>query len=629
MIRCILSATVVASCLVGGGLDHLWAAAPMGGFMAHLNQQNTTGFSDSRRSVTYYSDDIAAGPLFSVHIPGENVEFGQFPSYNGEELDAIATDPLTGDTYILAFDSTTGGMVGDTETNFGTGALDTLGDFDLYRIDFRAAYEHWSSTFQGQMAAGMPGVGGPAPFVPAGAPAGAFNDYVTYGVGPVDSLGNFDPVEQSHSNAFVLPGVVEKIGEVKRNDGGNFFDVSLDFINSSTLVMIDDSAEPAAADTAAGDHAYRILERVSTSPGGANDSSADFLDGGFNNGTTESWNSRRIGLVNLDFNAGQPFGHSEPESIAFHADPVSGVRGFWVTESDSSAITRGDDIAFYEIDSSGNGVGYRPHAVGGGPDFPTSFQLDNDPFNDSSANDGQADHIFVDSDTGDIIIIESGFGDAGIASIGADHEPSVIRREVLSYDDGEGRIQFGAWSQKLITTPNKDPGDTFLERGIWAAYNSEQDLVYFLSPGGGGETPAFQNDIIILDVNTGLTTTVNNIDESVALFFSDSIGDVADYFFIPPIASSPGDFNADGVVDAADYTVWRDNLGSSDALGGNGDESGLSAGVVDEADYALWRINFGMNFLGNAAGATPVPEPTGCLLALAVVALAGVTRRRD
>lgn len=50
----------------------------------------------------------------------------------------------------------------------------------------------------------------------------------------------------------------------------------------------------------------------------------------------------------------------------------------------------------------------------------------------------------------------------------------------------------------------------------------------------------------------------------------------------------PGDYNFDGSVDAADYPVWRDNLGSSAASGvlpgdGNGDHD------VDEADYTFWK----------------------------------------
>ena len=46
-----------------------------------------------------------------------------------------------------------------------------------------------------------------------------------------------------------------------------------------------------------------------------------------------------------------------------------------------------------------------------------------------------------------------------------------------------------------------------------------------------------------------------------------------------------GDYNGDGSVNAADYTVWRNTQGSADDLraDGNGD------GSVDQADYDLWK----------------------------------------
>ncbi len=80
------------------------------------------------------------------------------------------------------------------------------------------------------------------------------------------------------------------------------------------------------------------------------------------------------------------------------------------------------------------------------------------------------------------------------------------------------------------------------------------------------------------------------------------------------LAGAPGingDYNDDGVVDAADYTVWRDTLGSTTDLRANGDDTGASAGVIDAADYAAWRANFGATA---AAGSTQslsaaVPEP--------------------
>jgi hypothetical protein len=81
----------------------------------------------------------------------------------------------------------------------------------------------------------------------------------------------------------------------------------------------------------------------------------------------------------------------------------------------------------------------------------------------------------------------------------------------------------------------------------------------------------------------------------------------------------PGDYNNNQVVDAADYVVWRKNLGRNFNLNGNGDESGGSAGTVDAADYAWWTQHFGNSNLG--AGSTSlqgfgsaVPEPHGLVL---------------
>jgi hypothetical protein len=73
-----------------------------------------------------------------------------------------------------------------------------------------------------------------------------------------------------------------------------------------------------------------------------------------------------------------------------------------------------------------------------------------------------------------------------------------------------------------------------------------------------------------------------------------------------------GDFNYDGTVDAADFTVWQDNLGlSASALNGNGS----GAATVVQTDYQMWKINFGQS-TASGSGADPVPEPTTLLLAL-------------
>ncbi|QDT70331.1 hypothetical protein MalM25_32780 [Planctomycetes bacterium MalM25] len=54
------------------------------------------------------------------------------------------------------------------------------------------------------------------------------------------------------------------------------------------------------------------------------------------------------------------------------------------------------------------------------------------------------------------------------------------------------------------------------------------------------------------------------------------------------------DYTGDGRVDAADYTVWRDSLGSTSNLAADGDNSG----EVDQADYDLWAAHYGQESSG-------------------------------
>lgn len=84
------------------------------------------------------------------------------------------------------------------------------------------------------------------------------------------------------------------------------------------------------------------------------------------------------------------------------------------------------------------------------------------------------------------------------------------------------------------------------------------------------------------------------------------------------IAPPAGDYNQNGVVDAADYTMWRDTLGSTTDLRANGDDTGASAGVIDGADYLAWKSHFG-EIAGLAAG---VPEPATLVMTILASGLA-------
>jgi hypothetical protein len=55
----------------------------------------------------------------------------------------------------------------------------------------------------------------------------------------------------------------------------------------------------------------------------------------------------------------------------------------------------------------------------------------------------------------------------------------------------------------------------------------------------------------------------------------------------------PGDFNGNGIVDGADYAMWRRATGSDDAMALVVDARGNGDGRVDYLDHRLWVSNFG------------------------------------
>jgi hypothetical protein len=85
---------------------------------------------------------------------------------------------------------------------------------------------------------------------------------------------------------------------------------------------------------------------------------------------------------------------------------------------------------------------------------------------------------------------------------------------------------------------------------------------------------------------------------------------------------APGDYNGDGKVDAADYTVWRDTLGSADDLRADGNGNL----VIDNGDFEIWKSAFGTNYGVGAAASTSVPEPSLGLLLCAVSTLILLSR---
>jgi hypothetical protein len=94
------------------------------------------------------------------------------------------------------------------------------------------------------------------------------------------------------------------------------------------------------------------------------------------------------------------------------------------------------------------------------------------------------------------------------------------------------------------------------------------------------------------------------------------------------VAGVPGDYNFDGTVDAADYSVWRKTSGQSGAaLPADGNQDG----TINSTDFNIWRSNFGMSYTPGAgasnSGNDVIPEPSSIFLILIATFIYAPRRR--
>jgi hypothetical protein len=111
-------------------------------------------------------------------------------------------------------------------------------------------------------------------------------------------------------------------------------------------------------------------------------------------------------------------------------------------------------------------------------------------------------------------------------------------------------------------------------------------------------------------------------------FRSEYHGFFDDVLISVPLAGDFGDYNGDGTVNAADYTVWRDNLGGDASAFADGSRDPGNSGPVNNADYDVWKMNFGMTAGSGSLSNATVPEPTALTLVAATICLAALCRRQ-
>lgn len=423
-----------------------------------------SSWGTTRKCICFYditnvkddTNDVLNGtPMFSVWTGYEDSFMGYL-----EEPGAIAVSPVTGTVYVLAYDS---GIPGHVDI-----ACDTEGDYDLYRIDYQEILSDWLSNNRP-----MDTLYGPK--------YAADHNCAGFSAEDVNH-----PDRDWPGGTIFIDNAIERVAELTRNDGTETYYPDMDFANPWRLVIIDKEKGDHELQDPNLNHSARAFNLISTT------SDANEWQ------PSQIWSSDDLGLLNMDFDFnGLPVGTSEPEDMQYYRDPITGLEGLWIQESDGG----GDDIAFYNINNWTGDVNnvFRWFNIGDGPNYPDYFSLSDNPVHDANTNDGRADTILVDS-AGNLIIGETGNFDT------PQSEPKYILRTVNSYDVND-KVDFGSWGgdwnedgHNDFISPTLDD-DANVTEGRFVAYDKGENQVYIFDI--DFYATEYTPDLYVYDLDTG------------------------------------------------------------------------------------------------------------------------------
>ena len=194
---------------------------------------------------------------------------------------------------------------------------------------------------------------------------------------------------------------------------------------------------------------------------------------------------------------------------------------------------------------------------------------------------------------------------------------SIIGGTILGTGDLDGDGTFD--NDRVFTSANGSKD--YYPRSEWSRFPSLQESDFLVEAIFAGTVyrweVSYTGNITWIDPNAGTIASV-----------SDTGGvDVVLKGVSSAVATTiPGDFNNNGVVDAADYVLWRKNQRTSNVLAN--DPFGP---LIGDSQYKLWKANFGKTpgqGAGSVLNSVRVPEPNTMLIVLGAIIGALLFRRR-
>jgi fibronectin-binding autotransporter adhesin len=188
------------------------------------------------------------------------------------------------------------------------------------------------------------------------------------------------------------------------------------------------------------------------------------------------------------------------------------------------------------------------------------------------------------------------------------NETALYNALLDEWEDGYGKvgIRKTGVSKWILTGNNTYSGPTEVQAGTLLVNGTQTGIgtttvsVGATLGGSGALGGALINrGTVAPGTSAGTLTVHGNYQQTSAATLAIEIGgtsagsyDVLNILEGVDTGAVEGDYNEDFIVDAADYTIWRNNLGAEITLP-NSDPEAETPELVDQEEYQFWKDNYG------------------------------------